>query len=305
MIKKVSLTIIGLLSLCLIACDKKEQSKLPKVVTTIGMITDITKEIGGETFKVTGLMGAGLDPHTYVATESDVTTLAKADLIFYNGLYLEAKLTDILKKMRSRKTVIAVTQKIPESRLLKSKDYDGLSDPHVWLDVELWNNVANVIKESLIKKYPQNKQLYLDNYKKLDQKLKKLHLEVVTQLKKIPQRKRILVTAHDAFSYFGKAYGVKVEGLQGLSTESKAGTKDVQNLVNYITKNKIKTIFVESAIPERTMKAVQRACSSKNWNVKIGGKLYADAMGIEGTKEGTYIGMIEHNLKTIIDGLNE
>lgn len=303
MLNKISLFVIGCLIVGVMGCGNKVASDKIQVVTTIGMISDLTKNIAGDTADVTGLMGPGVDPHLYVASERDVVTLAKADVIFYNGLHLEARMGEVLEKMESRSVVVKVTDPIPESRLQASPDYEGLHDPHVWFDVQLWRLAAEHIRAKLTEHYPQHKDTYLKNFLALDSDLAQLDAEVRKTISALPKSDRILVTAHDAFGYFGAAYGFEVVGLQGLSTQTEAGTQDVQNLAKYIIDHKIKSIFVESAVPERTIKAVQRAVQAKGWEVTIGGELFADAMGTPGTEEGTYIGMVRHNVHTIVEAL--
>jgi manganese/zinc/iron transport system substrate-binding protein len=201
------------------------------------------------------------------------------------------------------KVVRAVAEAVPQSKRLESEDYEGFSDPHVWFDVTLWMYVVDAISEALSEADPENAAYYAKNAKAYKQELEKTQQKVLARINEVPSEQRVLITAHDAFRYFGKAYDFKVKGLQGISTASEAGTKDVQNLVAYIVKNKIPAIFVESSIPVRTIEAVQAACKAQGWDVSIGGELFADAMGDEGTPEGTYIGMVDHNVETIVSAL--
>jgi manganese/zinc/iron transport system substrate-binding protein len=276
-----------------------------KVVTTIGQITDIVKNVGGDKVLVSGLMGPGVDPHLYKASESDVMKLSNAEIIFYNGLFLEAKMESIfehLEKNRGKKAV-PVAQAISSDALLESETLQGHHDPHVWFDILLWTQAAKRVAETLIEFDPQNKAYYEDRYKTYELELQKLHEYTNSKSAELSKEERILVTAHDAFRYFGRRYDFKVVGLQGISTESQAGTKDVKELADFIVANKVPAIFVESSVPERNIRAVMEAVKSRGWDVKIGGELFSDAMGNAGTFEGTYQGMITHNIDTIVNSL--
>ena len=302
------------ISLCLIVvlmcagCDPKGQpdatvdGKL-RVVTTIGMITDIVKNVGGERVAVTGLMGPGVDPHLYKASAGDVQRLSSAQLIFYNGLHLESKMEDILAKMSGNVKTIAVTDAVDRSLLLKPPEFDGQYDPHLWFNVTLWMKAVGRVRDTLSEFDSDNTLMYWSNAERYLAKLAELHEYVETQAVRVPSEQRILVTAHDAFNYFGEAYGFKVRGLQGISTATEAGIADVQELATFIAERRIPAIFVESSVSERSLKAVQAAVNAKGFNVEIGGQLFSDAMGNDGTPEGTYIGMVRHNIDTIVAAL--
>ena len=297
--------LFSLLSISLLTgCFKKEiNSNTLSVVSTTGMIHNTVVEIGGKHIKAINLMGPGVDPHLYTASEGDVTRLSKADVIFYNGLYLEAKLSDILKKMGQKKPVIAVGETIPQEKLIATSEFGGLYDPHIWFSIPLWIEVTKSIEATLINADPKNKEAYTKAAINYRNKLKNLHEKLLSKTKAIPKQKRILITAHDAFGYFGQSYGFKVKGLQGLSTQSEAGTHDVKALANFIVKRQIPAIFVESSISARKIKAVQAAVKAQGFAVEIGGELFSDAMGQEGTLEGTYTGMLSHNMDTIYNAL--
>ncbi len=280
-----------------------EPSQKLSVVTTTGMIADIIKNIGGDRVDVKSLMGAGVDPHLYKASEGDVNTLSEADMIFYNGLHLETKIGDILEKLGGRKKVVAVTDSIPRENLVQPQAFQGQYDPHVWFDVKMWMKAAEKARDELISFDAENKAYYQTMSADYLNRLEELNDYVKRESEKIPKEQRVLVTAHDAFNYFGKAYDFEVVGLQGISTESEAGTADVQNMVNFVVNRKIKAIFVESSVPQRTIEAVREASKSKGWNVEIGGQLFSDAMGDTGTFEGTYMGMVRHNIDTIVKSL--
>jgi manganese/zinc/iron transport system substrate-binding protein len=283
--------------------EKSLSQRKIRVVTTIGMITDIVANVGGERVEVTGLMGPGVDPHLYKASAGDVTRLSKADMIFYNGLHLEAKMAEVLENMQRTVKTAAVTEKIDRSLLLAPPEFAGAYDPHVWFDVTLWMKAVERVRDALIEIDANSASTYQENTKKYLAKLEDLHTYVKTQAEKAPKNQRALVTAHDAFNYFGRAYGFEVRGLQGISTATEAGTADVQALVEFIVKRRIPAMFVESSVPRRSIEAVQEAVKAKGFSVEIGGQLFSDAMGDPGTPEGAYIGMVKHNIDTIVKSL--
>jgi manganese/zinc/iron transport system substrate-binding protein len=285
------------------ACKSPTESSKPKVVSTIGMIDDIAKNIGKSHIDTQVLMGPGIDPHLYKASEGDTRRLGKADLILYNGLHLEARMGEVIEQMASRTKVVAVTKDIPETDLKSPPEFAGYHDPHVWFDVMLWIEASKTVESALIDLDPLNEKDYQKNAQEYRKALMELHQEIIDKISQIPVEKRVLITAHDAFGYFGARYNFEVVGLQGISTQAEAGAKDVQKLVNLIVSRKIPAIFIESSVPKRHIQAVQEAVAAKGWSVKIGGELYADAMGTAGTKEGTYIGMIKHNITTIVEAL--
>jgi manganese/zinc/iron transport system substrate-binding protein len=274
-----------------------------RVVATIGMIADVTARVGGERVVVTGLMGPGVDPHLYKASAGDVRTLASADLILFNGLHLEAAMAEVLREMDGRIRTRAVTDGIPRDRLLTPTEFAGQYDPHVWFDVELWMLAVEAVAESLVEVDPEGEAVYRQNLRGLLEELEELDAWVHGRVEEIPVDLRVLVTAHDAFNYFGRAYGFEVQGLQGLSTVAEAGTGDVQRVTALIAERGIPAIFVESSIPRRNVEAVQAAVRARGGRVEIGGMLFSDAMGDAGTEEGTYPGMVRHNVNTIVDGL--
>jgi len=283
--------------------DKQDNGKL-NIVTTTSMITDLVKNIGGEYINIEGLMGSGVDPHLYKASEGDVTKLVNADIIFYNGLHLEGKLVEVFEKMGSQtKTPIALAEELDKSTLIGSDYFASNYDPHVWFNIEYFKEFANKVTSILSEKDPINAVNYIENEKKYLAKLDTLQGKIKAIIETLPVEKRILVTAHDAFNYFGKNYGFEVVGLQGLSTATEAGVQDVQKLAAFIIDKKVKAIFVESSVPKRTIEALEAAVKSKGHEVSIGGTLYSDALGNAGTIEGTYIGMFEYNVNTIVNAL--
>jgi manganese/zinc/iron transport system substrate-binding protein len=283
--------------------DTKEAEGKVKVTATIGMITDIVKNVGGEHVEVTGLMGPGIDPHLYKASQGDIAKLEEADIIFYNGLFLEGKMGDIFVKMASQKPTIYVTEYIPETSLQQPPEFEGHYDPHLWFDVELWMKAVERVRDSLIEVDPANKQHYDQNTTAYLEKLKELDQYMTEQFALIPEESRLLITAHDAFGYLGLAYDLEVMALQGISTDSEYGLRDVQELVNVLVERKVKAVFIESSVPKRAIEAVVEGAKAKGHNVIIGGELFSDAMGEDGTEEGTYIGMVKHNVDTIVSSL--
>ena len=281
------------------------QDRPIRVVTTIGMIADLVKNIGGERVEVTSLMGTGVDPHLYKASAGAVNLISQADLILYNGLHLEAGMSGVLERLSDQKPsqVVAVTKNIDRSKLTAPPEFAGAYDPHVWFDVTLWTNVAETIRDTLTKLMPSAEERFQTQAEKYMLQLKDLDIYVKEKAKQIETSKRVLVTAHDAFGYFGHAYGFEVRALQGISTATEAGTADVRNLAQFIADRKIPAIFVESSVPRQSIEAVQAAVQARGFEVKIGGELFSDAMGNPHTEEGTYIGMVRHNIDTIFYGL--
>jgi len=281
---------------------KAENSK-PLVVTTIGMIADAAKNIGGDDVKVESLMGAGVDPHLYKATAGDVKKLNDADLILYSGLHLEAKMSDVLAKLSKSRFVVAVSETIPVDRRLPFGDSEF--DPHVWFDVKLWSYSVKSVYESLCTLVPQKKDAFTMRYNEYQAKLDELDSYTMKLASSLPEGKRVLVTAHDAFNYFSRAYGFTVKGLQGISTVTEASTSDMKSLADFIAARKLPAIFIESSVPHKNVEALQAAVMDRGYSVGIGGELYSDAMGDEGTEDGTYVGMLRHNIDTIVNALSK
>ena len=274
-----------------------------QAVATIGMIADVVGRVGAERVRVQGLMGPGIDPHLYRASAGDVRTLSRADIIFYNGLHLEAAMGDVLEQMRGKIQTVAVTNGVDRNVLLAPPEFKGAYDPHIWFDVSLWMHAVTAIERALSARDTAGAATYQANARAYLAELDTLHRWVQARALEIPAERRVLVTAHDAFIYFGRAYGFEVKGLQGISTVSEAGTGDVQGLADLIVERKIPAIFIETSIPRRTIAAVQAAARSRGFEPRIGGSLFSDAMGDAGTPEGTYIGMVRHNVNTIVDAL--
>jgi manganese/zinc/iron transport system substrate-binding protein len=239
----------------------------------------------------------------YKATQGDLKKLTEADVVFYNGLHLEGKMGEVLEKLSRTKPVLAVAASLPDNILLEVEGFEGITDPHIWFDVKLWREAVKTIHTYMVEIDSVNKPYYDSATYAYTKQLDSLHESISEQLHTIPQEQRVLITAHDAFGYFGRAYNIQVRGLQGISTVAEFGLRDVTELVDFIIERKIKAIFVESSISPKSIEAVEEGCRKKNWQVKIGGNLYSDAMGEAGTPEGTYIGMVNANVKTIVEAL--
>jgi manganese/zinc/iron transport system substrate-binding protein len=284
--------------------NNKEVNGKLKVVVTTTMLTDLVKNIGGDLIELQGLMGAGVDPHLYKASEGDVSKLFNADVIFYNGLHLEGKLVAVFEKMETQITTVALGEFLAKDGLIGSDYFASNYDPHVWFNIQYFKEFSDKVTSVLCEKDPKNAASYTVNNLAFQQELDLLQTTVVKTIATLAPEKRILVTAHDAFNYFGKSYGFKVVGLQGLSTATEAGVQDVQKLSGYIIANKVKAIFIESSVPRRTIEALEAAVLSKGHQVSIGGSLYSDALGDAGSVEGTYVGMFLYNVKTIVNALH-
>ncbi|WP_299674143.1 zinc ABC transporter substrate-binding protein [uncultured Dokdonia sp.] len=298
--------LVILFALSVLSCKNETSTTNDRlnVVTTTTMITDLVKNVGGDMINVQGLMGAGVDPHLYKASAGDVTKLSGADIIFYNGLHLEGKLVEVFEKMGSAtKTQVALGERLDKSTLIGSDYFASNYDPHVWFNIQYFKQFVEAVVEVLSEKDPKNKERYVANAKTYLEQLDALEKEVKGIIETLPKEKRILVTAHDAFNYFGKSYDFNVVGLQGLSTATEAGVKDVQRLSQFIIDNDVKAIFIESSVPRRTIEALEAAVKAKDHEVVIGGSLYSDALGDAETIEGTYIGMFRYNVHTIVNSL--
>lgn len=275
-----------------------------RVVATISMVADLGRQVGGDRVEVTGLMGPGVDPHLYKATASDVQALQRADVILYNGLMLEGKMDELFRNLsRTRKHIYPVTAKIPEARLLKPAAFEGHPDPHVWFDVELWAIAAEAVVEALSAADPAGRAHYEARGAEVRQRFAALHAWAKAKAAELPEAQRVLVTSHDAYNYFGRAYGFQVVGLQGISTVTEAGLADMAKLVDFIKAKQLKAVFVESSVPPQAIERI-----SKDSGARVGGELFSDAMGTPGQMEngydlGTYEGMIKHNLTTIVEAL--
>lgn len=298
-LRETVLLCLGISILPIQAADKKL-----KVATTVTMVADLARQVGGERVDVDALMGPGVDPHLYKAAASDITKLQQADVIFYSGLLLEGKMQDIFAKLaRSKRFVYPVTEAIPVEKLLEPPQFAGHYDPHVWFDVPLWKLSVDVVAKGLSEADPSGKDYYEKRAAEARTRMDELHAWALKKSAELPAERRILVTSHDAYNYFGRAYGFQVVGLQGISTVTEAGLADMAKLTDFIKQKKVKAVFVETSVPHHTIERI-----SKDTGVKIGGELFSDAMGTPGQMEngydlGTYEGMIKHNMTTIVEAL--
>lgn len=274
------------------------------VTATVGMVGDLVRTVGGDRVDVTQIMGAGVDPHLYKATRDDVQTMMNADVIFYSGLMLEGKMTDTLIKMAGAKPVIGVTEALDEETLLEPADFAGHFDPHVWMDVTAWSKCVDVIANELSAIDPPSEAGYRERANELLGKLIELDAYGKRVIATIPEDSRVLVTSHDAFNYFGRAYGLEVMGVQGISTESEAGLQRINELVDLLVDKQVKSVFVESSVPRKNIDSLVEGAESRGHVVQVGDQeLFSDAMGKPGTYEGTYIGMLDHNITLVARGL--
>jgi manganese/zinc/iron transport system substrate-binding protein len=296
--------------LLLVGCSSTEKTNEPSdaddplsVVATVGMVADLVKQVGGDRIEVTQIMGSGVDPHLYKANRDDVQTIMSGDVVFYSGLMLEGKMADTLIKVARKKPVIAVTERVDETNLLEPEDFAGHFDPHLWMDVAAWSNCVDVITEVLSEQAPQHAELFRAKATAYKADLGALHQYGIDSIGSIPEESRILITSHDAFNYFGRAYGLEVQGVQGLSTESEAGLQRINELVDLIVEKKISAVFVESSVPSKNIEALVEGARSKGHEVSVGGELFSDAMGEPGTYRGSYVGMLDHNITLVARGL--
>lgn len=308
------LLLLTIVSLGLVGCSSPSATDSDKLAVTVttSFLGDLVEQIGKEHVTVTTLMGAGIDPHQYQASNDDLNKLTTADIIFYSGLHLEAKLGDVLEKISSEKTVYNVSDVIDESKLLLAQPdgqtnptdrNDGLYDPHIWFDIEIWESVAKEVATRLSENDEEHRADYEQNLNNYLKELETLKSEVKEKIATIPEQSRYLVTAHDAFKYFARFTGMEVRGIQGVSTVTEAGLKDVSELADFIVQHQIKAVFVESSVSPKMIEALQEAVRSKGFETSIGGELFSDATGTYGTPEGTYLGMYRHNVETIVNAL--
>lgn len=273
------------------------------VVATTGMIADAVRRIGGDAVTVRALMGPGVDPHAYRQTRRDIVAMTRADLVLWHGLYLEAQMEDFFADLGRKRRVIAVAERLPRDQLLSHDDYENRFDPHVWMDPALWVGVVEAIGLALAEARPDLAATFVANTNSYTEELMTLSAYATQTLAQVPEDNRVLLTAHDAFGYFGRAYGFEVIGIQGISTESEAGLNRISSLVDMLADRRLPAVFVESSVSDRNIRALIEGAASRGHTVSIGGELYSDAMGQDGTYEGTYIGMIDHNVTTIAAAL--
>lgn len=273
------------------------------VVATTGMIADAARAVGGDLVTVKGLMGAGVDPHAYRQTRSDIVAMTQSDVVLWHGLYLEAQMESFFADLARNKSVVPVADALPHDLLLEHEDYEGRFDPHVWMNPTLWALVVDQVAAALTAVRPEAAEIFAANAEAFKSDLSDLDAYASEVLSKLTPEQRVLVTAHDAFGYFGTAYGFEVTGIQGISTQSEAGLNRISDLVEMLVARDIRAVFVETSVSDRNMRALIEGAAARGHEVRIGGSLYSDAMGAEGTYEGTYLGMIDHNVTTIARAL--
>ena len=273
------------------------------VVATTGMIADAAREVGGDLVEVRALMGPGVDPHAYRQTRSDIVAMANADLVLWHGLYLEAQLEPFLRELGDRTRVVAVAEELPRNLLIGHDDYEDKYDPHVWMNPNLWSRVVLAVRDALAEADPDDAAAYEANAEAYLAELRDLARYTTDVLSSVPAESRVLLTAHDAFNYFGSTYGFEVIGIQGISTASEAGLARIGELVDLMVERDIRAVFVETSVSDRNVRALVEGAAARGHEVTIGGELYSDAMGEPGTYEGTYLGMIDHNATVIARAL--
>lgn len=300
-----SIVMLSIVGIFFVGCGKGESdqdSGKLKIVTTTTIIADVVKQVAGDLVEVEALMGPGVDPHLYKASAGDVKRMSRANMVIYNGLHLEGRMGEVFENIKG-KIIFAANENLDESLLLDFASNPGNYDPHVWFDVQIWKGATQRIGEGLMELDPDNADKYEENLAKYLGELDELDKYVRDRTKEIDADKRILITAHDAFQYFGKQYGFQVRGLQGISTDAEAGTADVRNLADFIVEKQVKAIFVESSVPIKNIEALQEAVKAKGFDVTIGGQLYSDSTGGAGTTAESYIGTVKENIDTIVDAL--
>ncbi len=300
------LCLLALLAGCAKAPDSPaETTTLPRVVCTIAMIADVAREIAGDRAEVVALMGPGIDPHLYAPTRTDIQAILSADLVLYNGLHLEGKMTDLFERAAtSGRTIVPIAEHIdPTLLLVPDEGGAGQHDPHLWMDPSIWVLTIDIVRDGLSDLDPTHADEFAARAETYRAQLDELHTYAQRVLESVPEDRRVLVTAHDAFSYFGRRYGFEVVVIQGISTESEAGIHDIERIVTLLVKRKIPSVFVESTVSERNIRALIEGATAQGHTVTIGGNLFSDAMGEPGTYEGTYLGMIVHNITIIARAL--
>ena len=274
-----------------------------QVAATVGMVADIVREVAGDKAALKNIIGSGIDPHVYNPTRGDVAILLKSDIIFYAGLLLEGQMSDVLVKVSRKRPAYAVTELLKKDYLIHDNQTNH-HDPHVWMDVQGWMKAVDVVADALTAFDPPNKEYYVNNAQQYQAQLRQLDDYARQAIASIPEEQRVLVTAHDAFNYMSRAYDIEVLGIQGISTESEAGIKDINRIVDVLVTRRIPAVFVESSVSDKNVKALIEGAASRGHQVRIGGELFSDAMGPPGSYEGTYIGMIDHNITIITRALS-
>ncbi|MGJ7461492.1 metal ABC transporter solute-binding protein, Zn/Mn family [Halomonas sp. MA07-2] len=292
-------SLAALLPILLMSPALAEEGRRLQLVATTGMVADVLREVGGDRVEVRGLMGPGVDPHLYRQTRSDITAMTRADAVFWNGLYLEAQLESFLERLGERQPVIPVGEAVPREARLADEEYPDQHDPHVWMDPGRWRFAVEAIRDALTEMAPAHAEAFAERADAYLEEIDALDAYAREVLASVPEEARVLVTAHDAFGYFGDAYGFEVLGIQGFSTESEAGLARIESLVNRLVEREIGALFVETSVSDRNVRALVEGAAARGHEVRIGGELYSDAMGPEGSYEGTWLGMLDHNVSQI------
>ena len=300
--KRSFLAAAAALAMAVTAGSAGAQERLTVVAST-GMIADAARNVGGDLVEVRALMGPGVDPHAFRQTRTDITAMANADLVLWNGLYLEAQMEEFLLDLARDRPVVAVAEAVPENLLIGSEDYEGRFDPHLWMNPNLWSHAVVAIRDAMIGVYPEGAETFRANADAYLARVTELARYTTEVLSTVPVESRVVLSSHDAFNYFGNAYGFEVVGIQGISTESEAGLRRIAELVDMLVERDIRAVFVETSVSDRNVRALIEGAAARGHEVVIGGELFSDAMGEPGTYEGTYVGMIDHNATTIANAL--
>ena len=296
------IAVFGLLAALALPAATRADTPL-RIVATTGMIADAARQIGGDLVQVKGLMGPGVDPHSYRQTRTDIVAMTRADLVLWHGLYLEAQMEDFFHDLARKRNVVAVAEVLTRDQLRGHDSYADKFDPHVWMTPILWKDVVGEVQRVLSEAKPDSAEVFAANAQRLQRQLDQLAIYAKQSMDRVPQGNRVLLTAHDAFGYFGDSFGIEVLGIQGISTESEAGLNRIGTLVDLLVERQITAVFVESSVSDRSIRAVIEGAAAKGHTLKIGGELFSDAMGADGTYEGTYVGMIDHNITVIASAL--
>ncbi|MCB9262959.1 MAG: zinc ABC transporter substrate-binding protein [Flavobacteriales bacterium] len=296
---------LSIFALIFSGCKNQTEEKEQKinVLATTNIVADVVKNLCGDFMEVNSLMGPGVDPHLYKASHGDIKKLDEADVIIFNGLHLEGKMTEMLENFQKKGRAIAVSDGLETKNIRTINEQANVHDPHIWFDMKLWADGVKYVAEQLKSKFPQFAPKIDSNASHYLLEIDSVYTHCQSLIEGVAQQNRILITSHDAFEYFGRSFNFEVKGLQGISTISESGLKDVQDMINYIIQHQIKAIFVENSVPQKALLSVIESCTQKGHKVIIGGELFSDALGAERTPEGTYLGMVKYNVETIVKAL--
>lgn len=301
--------LFALVGLTLVGCRLEEEESVKEkkgplhIVCTTGIIEDCLTHIAGDSAEVSSIMGPGTDPHIYKPTPGDIEMMDEADVIVSNGLHLEGKMADMLEKYSQEKPVLVLADGLEDEDIIKSADFQDAQDPHIWFDTDTWMKGMKYLAVELGKLDSNAANYYMDNWSDYNDEIQDLNAWVNAELGQINGESKILVTSHDAFSYFGRKYEMEVKGIQGISTLSEVGLKEVSDMVDFMIDHKIRSLFTETSTSDKTAQSIVDGCKAKNFKVDINGPLYADALGEPDSDAGTYIGMIKANVTAIVEGL--